>query len=101
VPRPAARVEASPPPKPAAPRAGPAPKAKLTFREAREIEALPAEIEALEAEQHALTQRMCAPGYHRQPPDALRADRERAEAIEHLLAQKFERWAALDAKAGR
>jgi ATP-binding cassette subfamily F protein uup len=99
--RPAAQVEASPPPKPAPPRAGPSPKAKLTFGEAREIEALPAEIEALEAEQHALTQRMCAPGYHRQPPDALRADRERAEAIEHLLAQKFERWAALDAKAGR
>jgi ATP-binding cassette subfamily F protein uup len=99
--RPAAQVEASPPPKPAPPRAGPSPKAKLTFGEAREIEALPAEIEALEAEQHALTQRMCAPGYHRQPPDALWADRERAEAFEHLVAQKYERWAALDAKAGR
>jgi ATP-binding cassette subfamily F protein uup len=101
--RPAARGEAPPPrtPEPGSPRAGPSSKAKLTFKEAREIEALPGEIEALEAEQHALTQRMCAPGYHRQPPDALRADRERAEAIEHLLAQKFERWAALDAKADR
>ena len=101
--RPAARSEAPPfrKPEPPPPRGGPSSKAKLTFREAREIEALPGEIEALEAEQHALTQRMCAPGYHRQTPDALRADRERAEAIEHLLAEKFERWAALDARADR
>jgi hypothetical protein len=42
---------------------------------------------------------MCAPGYHQQAPEALRADRQRAESIEHALAEKFERWAALDAKA--
>ncbi|HEX4882900.1 MAG TPA: ATP-binding cassette domain-containing protein, partial [Casimicrobiaceae bacterium] len=77
-----------------------APKPGLTFREQRELAALPDEIEALEAEQHALTERMCAPGYHQQPPEALRHDRQRAEAIEHALAAKFERWAALDAKAG-
>ena len=83
-----------------APRTGRAPKLKLTFKEAQELEALPGEIEALEAEQHALTERMCAPDYHQQSADARKADRQRAEAIEHLLAQKFERWAALDAKAG-
>jgi ATP-binding cassette subfamily F protein uup len=75
-------------------------KPGLGFREQRELDALPAEIEALEAEQHALTERMCAPGYHRQAPDALKTDRERAQAIEHALAAKFERWAELDAKAG-
>ena len=74
------------------------PKATLSFKEARELEALPDEIEALEAEQHALTEKMCAPGYHQLPSDALRADRERAVAIEHLLADRFARWAALDAK---
>ncbi len=76
-----------------------APKPGLSFKEQRELDALPDAIEALEAEQHALTERMCAPGYHQQPPDALRADRLRAETIEHALAEKFERWAALDAKA--
>ena len=76
-----------------------APRLKLTFKEAQELKRLPDEIEALEAEQHSLTARMCAPDYHQQPADALKADRQRAEAIEHLLAQKFERWAALDAKA--
>jgi ATP-binding cassette subfamily F protein uup len=74
-------------------------KPGLTFKERRELDALPHEIETLEAEQHALTQRMCVPGYHRQAPDVLRADRQRAESIEHALAEKFERWAALDAKA--
>ncbi len=75
------------------------PKPGLTFREQRELESLPEAIEALEAEQAALTQRMCAPDYHRQPPEAMKADRLRAQAIEHALAEKFERWAALDAKA--
>ena len=75
-------------------------KPKLTFKEARELEMLPGEIESLEAEQHAITERMCAVGYHQQPVDVLRTDRDRAQALEHLLAQKFERWAELDAKAG-
>jgi ATP-binding cassette subfamily F protein uup len=74
-------------------------KPGLTYKEQRELDALPGQIEALEAEQHALTQSMCAPGYHQRGPDALRADRQRAESIEHALAEKFERWAALDAKA--
>src|SRR5688572_16427865 len=74
-------------------------RTKLTFKEARELETLPDEIESLEAEQHAITDRMCAAGYHQQPADVLRSDRERAQALEHLLAQKFERWAELDAKA--
>jgi ATP-binding cassette subfamily F protein uup len=82
------------------PRRERAAKAGLSFREQRELDALPGEIEALEAEQHALTARMCAPDYHRHPAESLRTDRERAQALEHALAQKFERWALLDAKAG-
>jgi ABC transport system ATP-binding/permease protein len=100
--RPVAKPESDPPRKveaATAPRTERATKLKLTFKETRELEMLPDEIEALEAEQHALTERMCTPDYHQQPADRLKADRERAEAIEHLLAQKFERWSALDAKA--
>ena len=74
-------------------------RTRLTFKEARELEVLPDEIESLEAEQHAITERMCAAGYHQQAADVLRSDRERAQALEHLLAKKFERWAELDAKA--
>ena len=74
--------------------------AKLSFKEQRELDSLPAEIEALEREQLDLTHRMSAVDYHRQGADAIKADRVRAAETEHLLAKKFERWAELDAKAG-
>jgi ATP-binding cassette subfamily F protein uup len=89
--------------KPAASPAAPAPRErarqKLSYKEARELEALPQEIAALEAEQHALAARMTDPDYYRQPPEAIRADHERAEAIETQLMAKLERWEALEAKA--
>jgi ATP-binding cassette subfamily F protein uup len=72
---------------------------KLTYKETRELESLPAEIEALEAEQKTLHARMHAPDYYRQPPDALRADQQRSAEIERLLMEKLERWEALEAKA--
>jgi len=97
-------------PPPAAPEApSPAPKSerapqraqrvKLSFKEQRDLESLPGEIEALEREQHALTERMSSADYHRQGPDAIKADRARAEEIEHELAAKFERWSALEQRA--
>jgi ABC transport system ATP-binding/permease protein len=76
------------------------PREKLSYKESRELAALPAEIEALEAENRALSERMLAPEYYKQPPEALRADRARAEEIEKLLMQKLERWEALESKVG-
>ncbi len=74
-------------------------RVKLSFKEQRELETLPGELEALEREQHEITARMCAPDYHRLGPEAHKRDRQRAAEIEHLLAEKFERWAALEDKA--
>jgi ATP-binding cassette subfamily F protein uup len=74
---------------------------KLSFKEARELEHLPAEIEALEREQHELTARMSRPDYHKQGADRIKADRTRPEEIERQLAEKFERWALLDERASR
>jgi ATP-binding cassette subfamily F protein uup len=71
---------------------------KLTYKETRELESMPAEIQALEAEQHALTAKVTAPDYYRQPPEALRADRERSAEIERLLMEKLERWDALESR---
>ena len=73
-------------------------RVKLSYKETRELEALPAEIEALEAEQHRLAARMTDPEYFRQAPDALRADRARSAEIEALLMDKLERWHALEEK---
>ncbi len=96
----AREVAATATPAKATPRVERAAVVKLSFKEQRELAALPAELEALEQEQHALTATMCAPDYHKRDAALMKADRARAEAVEHLLAQKFERWAALDARAG-
>jgi ABC transport system ATP-binding/permease protein len=74
-------------------------RGKMSYREQRDLESLPAEIEALEREQHEIGLRMSSADYHRQGLEAIKADRTRASAIEHDLAAKFERWAALEDKA--
>ena len=76
-------------------------RARLSYREARELEQLPAEIEALEREQHDLIARMAAGDYHAAGGDRIRADRGRLVEIERLLDEKFLRWEALDARAGQ
>jgi len=78
----------------------PGARTKLSFKERRELEALPTELEALESEQLELTARMNGRDYHKQGADSIRRDRARAAEIEHALADKFERWAALDARVG-
>ena len=73
--------------------------AKLSYKETRELEQLPAQIEALEAEQRELTARMSSGDYHKQGAARIKADRLHSEKIEVGLASAYERWAALDAKA--
>ena len=74
-------------------------RVKLSYKETRELQALPGEIEALEAEQRALGAKMHDPGYYRQPGEALRADQKRNAEIEAALMEKLERWEALEARA--
>jgi ATP-binding cassette subfamily F protein uup len=76
-----------------------APRLKLSFKEQRELETLPAAIEALEHEQRDITERMSRPDYHRAGQEQIKADRLRAAAIEHALAEKFERWSLLEQRA--
>jgi ABC transport system ATP-binding/permease protein len=71
---------------------------KLTYKETRELESLPAEIEAHEAEQKALLARMHDPDYYRQLPDAIRADQRRAAELEALIDGKLERWNNLESR---
>jgi ATP-binding cassette subfamily F protein uup len=72
---------------------------KLSFKELRELEALPDELAALEAEQRELTARMCASDYYQAGGERIRADRERAVAIEAALSARLERWEALERQA--
>ncbi|MCC6195148.1 MAG: ATP-binding cassette domain-containing protein [Burkholderiales bacterium] len=84
--------------RPATPRTAQRP-AKLSFKEQRELEGLPAALDALEREQIALGERMCAADYRRQGADVMRADRARAAEIEKLLAQMLEQWVELEGRA--
>ena len=87
-------------PKPAAPAApsptAAPPKRKLSYKEQRELETLPAEIEKLELEQQQLAQKMGGADYHRVAPDEMRRDGERAVEIETLIAGHTERWITLE-----
>jgi ATP-binding cassette subfamily F protein uup len=75
------------------------PAAKLSYKESRELEQLPAQIEALEREQRELHERLGSPDYHRQGAAQIRADGLRIAEIEALLAAAFDRWAELDERA--
>jgi ATP-binding cassette subfamily F protein uup len=72
------------------------PRTKMSYQRQRELEALPGEIEKLEQEQSELNARMSSPDYHRNGVEQLKADRRRAEELEALLLEKFERWEALE-----
>jgi ABC transport system ATP-binding/permease protein len=72
---------------------------KLSYKESRDLDQLPARIETLEGEQHALAAAMSAPGYHEAGRDRIKADLQRAADLEHELATAYERWAELDARA--
>ena len=70
---------------------------KLSFKERRELEALPAKIEALEARQKQLHQEMADPDYHRQGAQKISAARSELSAIERDLAASYARWEELEA----
>ncbi|MFM7520695.1 MAG: ATP-binding cassette domain-containing protein, partial [Planctomycetota bacterium] len=88
-----------PPRAPAAPPAAGAAR-KRSFKEQRELEALPALIESLERELVDLHAAMARPDYYRQPGAVLAADQARLRDLEERLATAFTRWEALETGAG-
>ncbi|WP_225785295.1 ATP-binding cassette domain-containing protein [Xenophilus sp. Marseille-Q4582] len=90
-PAPAARTDS--------PAAAPAARRKLSYKEQRELDALPAQIEALEAEQRSIDASLSANGgalYGTDPARAAALATRHAEIEEALLAA-LERWEALGA----
>ncbi len=70
----------------------------LSFKERRELQALPAAIEALEHEQSALQQAMASGDYHRRGAAQMGLERARLQAIEAELSERFARWVDLEAR---
>jgi ABC transport system ATP-binding/permease protein len=101
--RPQATAAAMPAPKPLGTAGGPprpeqpAPRKKRSFKEQRELDALPALIDTLETEVTALHAAMAVPDYFRQAGDVLARDQARLRDLEAQLTQAFARWEALEA----
>ena len=79
---------------------GPVARRKLSFKENRELAALPAQITALESEQRELTAQMCRADYFREGSERMRTDRARAAAVETQLSAHLERWEFLERVSG-
>ncbi|RMX04793.1 ATP-binding cassette domain-containing protein [Corticibacter populi] len=88
-------VPAQKAPTPATPATQPASKRKLSYKEQRELEALPARIEALEAEQADIHAQLADGSLYGTDHQRAMALTERAAAIEEELMQALERWEAL------
>ena len=93
----AAKSAAKPAARPAPARAS-TPKAGLSYKEARELDALPAHIESLEAEQAGIAAKLSDPALYQSDPQAATALHARAEAIEGELLDALTRWETLEAK---
>jgi ATP-binding cassette subfamily F protein uup len=72
---------------------------RLSYKEQRELEALPGRIDALETEQAALATRLADPQTYREAGTDARAIAARHGAIEVELAECLERWETLEARS--
>jgi ATP-binding cassette subfamily F protein uup len=91
--------------KPAAPKAEPAPAAapaakqkKLSFKEQRELDELPALIATLENEQAALTLQLSDPDFYKKNAAEARRINSRVEEIEQQLLAALERWEQIEGR---
>jgi ATP-binding cassette subfamily F protein uup len=72
---------------------------KLSYREQRELQALPEQIEALEAEQRTLNARIAGPEFYKEGTDAIAAALARLEAVSGELNHAYARWDELDSRS--
>jgi ABC transport system ATP-binding/permease protein len=71
---------------------------KLSFKEQRELEALPTEIEQLEQEQSEIQAQFAQGDIYKQAPEQVKQQQERLDAIETLIMEKLERWEWLESQ---
>jgi ATP-binding cassette subfamily F protein uup len=74
-------------------------RTRLSYKESRELEALPGRIEALEAEQASITAALADPALYREQGGRVAELQQRFEAVERELMDCLARWEALEARA--
>jgi ATP-binding cassette subfamily F protein uup len=76
-------------------------KKKLTFKENRELEALPAQIEELEARERQLHETMSAADFYKNTtPDEIKRSSAELKQLEQDLADAMDRWEELETLRG-
>ena len=93
-PAPAAMTRADP----SAARTAPAARSKLSYKEQRELEALPGRIDGLEAEQAQIEQRLANADTYTSDPQQVPLLQARHNTIETELMQTLERWEVLSGR---
>ncbi|WP_137279155.1 ATP-binding cassette domain-containing protein [Pseudomonas rhizoryzae] len=92
---PAAKVDPAPVAAPVAAAVAPA-KRKLSYKEQRELDAMPAAIETAEIELEALQTAIAAPDFYQLPAEVTRAKLARMDELQAELDRLIERWAELE-----
>jgi len=69
---------------------------KLSYKDQRELQALPERIEPLEAAQAELHGRMADPAFYRENGSAVAQAKERLARVESELEQAYARWEVLE-----
>jgi ATP-binding cassette subfamily F protein uup len=73
-------------------------KVKLSYKEQRAYDALPAEIESIETELEALNDQISHADFYQKPNDEVQATLKALEEKESELETLFERWEVLESK---
>jgi len=82
-----------------APPAAPAqPLKKLSYKEQRELDALPQKIETLESEHTQLQEKVASPEFYKSGADAIARTMARSAAVEQELLVAYARWDELEAR---
>jgi ATP-binding cassette subfamily F protein uup len=82
----------------ATPPAAPAKRAKLSYKEQRELDEMPAKLTALEAEQKTLEAALASTELYSQGKDKIAEAQARFAQIEEELMGMLERWEVLSQK---
>ena len=72
---------------------------KLSYKDQRELDTLPARIESLENEQARLQDLMASADFYRGDKAEITRNLARAEQLKHELEEAYGRWQALDTMA--
>jgi ATP-binding cassette subfamily F protein uup len=78
----------------------PAERRKLSYKEQRELQGLPAQLEALERRIASLEAEVAAPDFYLKGAEAIHATLEQLEQERGALAVTYARWDELDSRAG-